>query len=557
MRSLLPKMSTVVYQVPGSEDWRPTAVHEVHPEGRLLTSPIAINLRDGVAWFIVENRTHVQWADLRSVEEVTYDLYVLYWHETARLLYINSTNHDSVHESLATAVCGPDAKIINGAQVYRVMGVATRLVPTNVGVLDVRNRSRRFMMLVGANVSEGLPLPGEPVKTQTNIFALGYENGDRVTIGASLKGRVWSYRVANNLKEWVDWCDETGRRLLDESISTESVIRNFIRPQELESRPDSVVIALEWHWSLYDNVNEGRRAEYNGTSHLLIDLEFTITSFDTTGPIQFNVTGPDLQVPYNLSIREGAMHFSATGEEIEVLTAKTRRTLTDYLNENGLLVFLGDDTTIIPPAILLRPSRDVPPYERAQLHELVWDEVDLRVESQGPTRRVDSIQARMIRQIDHIHDWEVIIDDDGAGEAADIVAIRVDGTRLEVHFIHCKWVSGGLPRAQVADLYEVCGQAQKSTKWRQDVPTLFQHLRRREIRRINTGRPTGFMKGDAAALLRLEDRSHELELSMTIAIAQPGLSKAEASSDQLRLLASTATYLDETAFAQFVVFCSP
>lgn len=258
IRSLFPKMSTVVYKVPGDDDWSPEAILDMFPEDHLLTVPIAINLRDGVAWFVVETRTEVRWADLRTVEEVTYDLYVLYWNEDTRLLYINSTNNDSVHETLAQAVCGPDTEIIKGEQVYRVMGEATRLVPTNIGVLDVRNRSRRFMMLVGANVSEGLPLPGEPTKTQTNIFALGYEHGGRVAIGASLKGRVWSYRVADNLKQWVDWCDDTGRRLLDDTISIENVIRNFVRPQILETRPETVVIGLEWHWSLYENVSEGR-----------------------------------------------------------------------------------------------------------------------------------------------------------------------------------------------------------------------------------------------------------------------------------------------------------
>ena len=51
------------------------------------------------------------------------------------------------------------------------MALINRLVPTNVGLLDVRNRSRRFSMHVGADVSEGFPLAEAQTKTKTNIFA--------------------------------------------------------------------------------------------------------------------------------------------------------------------------------------------------------------------------------------------------------------------------------------------------------------------------------------------------------------------------------------------------
>src|SRR3546814_8002442 len=106
----------------------------------------------------------------------------------------------------------------------------TRLVPTNVGLLDIRSRSRRFTMHVGADVTEGLPLTEAHTKAQTNIFAYGYDGGDRTGIGASLKGRIWSHRVANTLKEWTDWCDHIGSKLQDDTISVDQVMKDFIRP---------------------------------------------------------------------------------------------------------------------------------------------------------------------------------------------------------------------------------------------------------------------------------------------------------------------------------------
>ena len=67
LRSLLPKMSTVVYRSQSS-DWKPEAILEVYPEECLVTVPIGLNLRDGVAWFVTEERTEVPWGDVKTLE---------------------------------------------------------------------------------------------------------------------------------------------------------------------------------------------------------------------------------------------------------------------------------------------------------------------------------------------------------------------------------------------------------------------------------------------------------------------------------------------------------
>jgi hypothetical protein len=142
-RTLEPKMSTVVYRTRCS-DWRPDAIVELVGAERLVTDPIAVNTERHVAWFVVEHRNALRWADLDAFEEVGYDLFVVYWDRQRQLLYINSSDTGSLHDDLAQAVTGSTATIINGESVYRVVARVDRLVPTNVGVLEVRNRSRRF-----------------------------------------------------------------------------------------------------------------------------------------------------------------------------------------------------------------------------------------------------------------------------------------------------------------------------------------------------------------------------------------------------------------------------
>lgn len=42
-------------------------------------------------------------------------------------------------------------------------------------------------------------------------------------------------------------------------------------------------------------------------------------------------------------------------------------------------------------------------------------------------------------------DYDLIFDDDGSGEAADVVAIRDAGDWIEIEFYHCKYSTGDEP----------------------------------------------------------------------------------------------------------------
>ena len=202
-------------------------------------------------------------------------------------------------------------------------------------------------------------------------------------------------------------------------------------------------------------------------------------------------------------------------------------------------------------------ERNLPPYDLARMQVLDWSGVDLRKESQGPNRDADSIQARVIDHLQSIDNWDLLIDDDGAGEIADVIAIRLEENVLHVRLVHCKFSSEAYPGARIADLYEVCGQAQKSVRWKRNLELMFRHLIRREKNRESRYDRTGFILGDGNKLYELEDKSRFVRAQFSIVIAQPGLAKKDISPPLLKLLASTEVYLHETACATFEVYCSP
>lgn len=59
--------------------------------------------------------------------------------------------------------------------------------------------------------------------------------------------------------------------------------------------------------------------------------------------------------------------------------------------------------------------------------------------SRGPDRRKDSFQAFLVRHPAENQTFDVLIDDDRSGEAADLVGIRVEGGHLHVVLVHCKY----------------------------------------------------------------------------------------------------------------------
>lgn len=179
------------------------------------------------------------------------------------------------------------------------------------------------------------------------------------------------------------------------------------------------------------------------------------------------------------------------------------------------------------------------------------------MESQGINRRQDSVQAYMSRYLQDHQAFDVLIDDDRAGEAADLVGLRIDGGDLVVTLVHCKYSSQSTPGGRLVDLYEVCGQATRGARWRDHgaIPLLNHIDRRARNYELRTG-TTAFEVGDRGALLRIQERAQLLFIRFTTIIAQPGLSIAASTDEQMRLLAGAESYVRAVTKGSFGVYCS-
>jgi hypothetical protein len=181
--------------------------------------------------------------------------------------------------------------------------------------------------------------------------------------------------------------------------------------------------------------------------------------------------------------------------------------------------------------------------------------VDPTIESQTLKKLKNSIQRRTIEMIsDPAWDrtYQIVFDDDAPGECADVVGITIKEGKLIVDLFHCKHSRAKLGN-RIKDLYEVCGQAQRSIKWRDDVDRFVQHLLNREKRRMKVHNVSRFERGDFKQLVGIRGEARALVPEFRIFVVQPGISKASITDDQRELLATTELYLHETRSIKLVV----
>ena len=161
----------------------------------------------------------------------------------------------------------------------------------------------------------------------------------------------------------------------------------------------------------------------------------------------------------------------------------------------------------------------------------------------------DTIQYRAFETIQD--DFDVVFNDDGCGEAADLVALKdVDDETIRLCLVHCKGAKEGRVSNDITNFYTLCGQAQKSISVKHGgLPTLYYDLKRRHETWVRQG-ASRFLKGDMKRLSYFKEKARKSKLEFEVVLVQPGGSASKLSSDILLLLGTTDLYLKKTTAAK-------
>ena len=547
LQTLYPKMSTVVYRTT-CEEWRPQNIDEAINFANIHAGPV-INDAERLAVFVTRDESDVRWSSTKEVVDVEWNLYLVHWDRETNLLYINSSKTKDLHEKLAHALAGNTASRIIGESVYRVLDGINRLMLMNLGLSSTLGRYIRFTMFVGSDITQQLEDAAYTTKRKSNLFGLGYSGEGKVNVGCSAKGKIWSMRSAGDFSEWLEWCRLVGSKLTDDSIETDSFVRNLVKQELVTERPAKPPIAVHWPESLLIELEERIQLRFGDGDWIgFHECEIDISSHDLDGPLRFSVSHENAVATFEVRLDQtGAQYPQVDGPETRI-KQKGDRPLSEFFSDDAPHIYFADGDFLIFNELFTLPREgERTLFDLNKIETRDWSSVDLNVESQGIEKNPRSIQRAVIESLlVQEPTFDIVFDDDGASEIADIVAARVEDGRLRLELFHCKYAQGASPGNRVADLYEVCGQAQKSVRWREYPSRVLRRMRKRENDRIDAGLPSRFERGDLNILKDYLSRWRELEPDYRVWVVQPGVSRAGIEPKQLDLLAATEGFLLET-----------
>lgn len=517
-----------------------------------------INRDEHVLIIVTGKKLDVEWVHHKEIYNIQWDIIVVLWETKNNLLFIHSSDNNSLYKELAEAIIGDKAELIRGIDVFKTFHNVKRVRLQNVGLRQFLGKNIRFRMMVGSDVAEALSLAEKQRGEKAFVMGTGFENGNQVNIGASYKGRIWT-KLKGNLKEYKKWCTALGKKLVDESIDSNQILKETLIPEFVHQIPSSLPIWIDWDAEMYLDTEAKYKFTIDGFQHDLSNIELHIVNPQIGGPLLFDLKSDEKVVEFEMQLfQKKSEDGSEAYPDFKVVQKSTSIVTVTYGSKSMTAIQFFESFV---PTIWFADGSALTGNEYVQLKQTIgmfpkssiiswdWTGVDISNESQHVSPKVtDSIQFHTIQQLLK-EDWDFIYDDDYSGEIADIVAIKVQTDKVQVRLFHLKYAIDGTVSNQIKNFYEVCGQAQKSIHWKhKDGKDFINHLLRREIKSRNGMTCSRLEKGTKSELIKLLSIiKNEIPVEYEIYIVQPALSKSKASEDILMLLGVTETYIKEFA----------
>lgn len=549
-----PTLSTLFYH---ADLFSPKRFYEGLPKSYQVIR-VWINDKSKTLFFVTHSKEKVKWSRSKEIVDTSWDLFILHFDEARKLMYFSSTEKTTSFDKMARAVGATEQ--ISGEQIFRCLGNIGRLVFQNLGVTKHGRRNLSYAMYTGSDVRQALSLSEKSGSRKSNLSGNGWECGRRMTIGCSYKGRVWS-RETGSIPKFIHWAEFQGNKIVDEAIDTEKIIENVLIPDEITTLPEENLLGAEWPVELFRYSEEKLTLHREDKTEPFFMFDIYIENVrNETNEIIFSLiheTGEVWgQYVFRISGKYG-FAVQANGEDLIINIGRNPISLSAFFSDYPPL-FRYIDLSELDGNLILRPKnpQDIE-LDPKYIEAWNWDGTNIKKESlwKADEIRKDSIQWTVAQK--YINSgYPVVFDDDGAGEAADLVCINEEEDHISLVLIHCKYSGGDDAGSRVKDVVEVSSQAIRSTKWSGRFRELCTHLQNRNERRRSPKRSTFLLSGEPSEITRLSRAARFKEVRTQIIIVQPGISKGNLSRAQSQVLASAVSYLKETVNVDLDIVCS-
>lgn len=262
-----------------------------------------INHKEYTLVIVTVRRIPLDWTDVEGLFTWEWELYVVIWSPEQKLLFINSSANAGEYKALAEAVTGKTAMLINGQEVFRTFAGVNRLQLQNVGLTEQLGRNVRYTGRMGADVGPGLTEVQRRRARKSVLSGSGYEGGEKVTIGASRKGRIWSHQ-RDRIDQLAIWCKRIGTKLLDNKIDPDEVLKGTLDSKTIRKRPTKMPISIDWPEEVYKTAEALWSVVIGDQEYSLSELSLEIVSPNPHGNIRFAIVAETEKAELELELFE-------------------------------------------------------------------------------------------------------------------------------------------------------------------------------------------------------------------------------------------------------------
>lgn len=552
IKQLMPKVSMIAYRTK-INDWKIEQWKKIFDEDK---SVISINEENNLFVIVQAVESILGWTSNRAITNKNLELHVVYWNKDKNVVFINSTNKSA--PKLIAEKIFETKEIIKGDITFRPLHGIKRLMMASVGLRTRLNGPIRYKMFTGVDIADAISQAEAGQAIKSNIFGTGFNGNGRVSIGCSYKGTIWSKWV-ETIDFWKKWCDDVIDKVNDDTINTTDILKSALVPEVIKVRPKLIPISIEFPMELELEEFDKYSIQIGVKEYDIYELEINIVdNLNCNENIKFTIDTIDgKSYLFELLIKNKSYQYiNNSGKKIELYRNGTYiDKIENYFYDNPPLIYFEDQSSL--EGNLYTQSKDKIPecFDISKVTKLDWTGTDISKESQTKEKLPDSIQYKIIQMLKQTGKYSIIFDDDGSGEIADIITIYEEENNVQIEFYHCKYSKEKTPGKRVSDLYEVCGQCQKSIKWKSDLKKMIDRMLARESKASEKGY-SRIELGSKEELYKMKQIMRTKKCKLSIKIVQPGVDSSEISEQMYYLLCCTQSFLLDTYTVDLSLICS-
>ena len=549
-----PNTSGIAYRV-SLGNWRPENISKLKNKGETLELNSVSDTKH-IVMAVTKQNARLDWAKTSSVMATTWHLYLGYYRPSDQTLFATCTGDETQLRRFVELIAESPKRIRDEA-VFRILSGIDLIKLQNVGLIR-GGREVRFTMHVGSDVNSVMNDLENGTSAKSNIFAVGHSDGERTSAGCSAKGKLWKMD-SSAIDEWIKWCDKVSEKINNNTITTQDILKNVLRSEPIKAEWPQGIFFADWPDQLMIDTEHRCAITFEAESYSLLDLTLGKPIREDTNVLAIPLIscshGGTEKELFKIKIHLQSDSYSYSTPRAKFTSGTKEYDLAEYLERERLRLLCTDGSIIVGNYRIYSPSGLHFKLPKSQVISWPWEDVDLSRESMASPADAKSVQGYTLSKI--IDDYQIIFDDDGPGEVADLVAIRDLKHWIEVDLYHCKYCpSGQTPGARVDDVYVVTGQASRSAKWHGRGPALFQRLIDRHGKSISKGR-NRIIKGTAEQIDLLRRKARDVEVRLGFVVVQPAVSVERDLNEVLTVLGTSYVYIKSIANTKLRLITSP